>query len=633
MAYPTNRRKVPIKKEYTLNVDKFMGINISANSTQITKEESPDVINMLSDDKGALDGRKGWITLFDSLGVGSINCLLKYDKSTGPIYIFAFGTKLYSIDDITIEPLTYTEIFDGVEDVTIRGFNFNDNLYIQDGVSYLVYDGTTVEDVVGYIPIRTTDTPPSGGGTVLEDFNLIQAGFTQLFTGDGVSTTYVLVLQDLDATIVEIDISGVTLTEGTEFTVDRTLGTIDFSAGSAPHGAPTDPTPTSTNNVTITAFKTIAGRDILIRNTTINAVWGATEGNRVFLSGNINFKNNDYRSGLLDATYFPDTGIVIVGNANNAIESYSFLYNRLVIIKEKSIYTREYIDNGGNPLFGHEKLNGAIGSSGHDATDQLNNFPTFVTEKGVFQVTSIDPFNERNVRNVSEKIDRNIEFNSLAVLGILELGELDTYISIDFDKKYWLLHPTLDFSWVYDYDESSPTFGAWYRLDDFKANCILEINGAMYWGRSDKGTICRFKDFNTDGDINSDDNEGEVEVIEKRWTSKLFSYNTTTNLKLIRSVFVALKQGNNVSADLYSRNDRRQNWKLWTTFTASLFDYSTVSYSTWTYEAGDFPNLYKKKVKQKKVGYYQIKIESLTESTALGMLSVDFTFLVQREVR
>jgi len=633
MAYPTRINQPRKRVVETMNINTFNGINISANSTQIDYTESPDMINMLSDDKGALDGRDGRKTLFASLGTGSINCLLNYDKSTGVEYVFAYDTKLYTIDDIDIEPLTYTEIYDGVADTRITGFNFSDNLYIQDGVKYLVYDGSTVEDVVGYIPNVTVVTPPAGGGVSLEEYNLIQPGFLQLFTGDGVSTEYVLAQQNLDATEVVIIVDTVTVTEGVGFTVDRVNGKIDFSSGSAPYGAPSDPQP-STNNVSITAYKTVAERDDLIRDCTINAVWGGTEGNRVFLSGDPSYPHRDYRSGLLDATYFPIDGVSPMGNPDKAIESYSFLYNRLIIIKQGyEIYARNYVDNGGDPFFTNERLSSAIGASGKYCTEQLNNFPTFVTRKGVFQVTSIDPFNERNVRLISEKINKNIEVNSLAVSGILELGGLDGYVSADFDNKYWLFHPTLDYSWVLDYDESSPTGGSWYRLDNFNASCVLEINNKLYWGRADKGTICRFKDFSTDGDLNSDNEEGTAVIIEKRWTSKLIKYGSTTNLKLIKSVFGTIKQGANISANLYTRSDRKQPWKYWTAFSSSVFAYSILRYSTFAYTASDFPTLYKKKVKQKKVGFYQIKLESTDISAALGLIDINFTYIVDREVR
>jgi hypothetical protein len=632
MFYPNTKVSKP-QTEQTLAIDKFKGINISVNNTQIEDNETPEMLNMLSDDKGALDSRKGWLTLFDAIPDNTkIQSIFEYKKATGTQYLFVSSTvaaaNLFKIDDIESEPLTNTLIASIDSQTRPKSFNFTDDLYVLEAARYMVYNGTTYSLVVGYIPTITIGTPPAGGGTAFESKNLIAAGFIQQYSGDGVSTDYQLQFTDLDATAVTVDISGVALTEGTEFEVNRTTGVVDFADGSAPHGAPE----LDINNVEITAFKTVSGDADKINKCTQFALWGATEGNRVFLAGNSDIPNTDFRSGLLDPTYFPNDGFDQVGKDTDAILEYSFAYDALVIIKQKSIYIRQYYESDGEPVFTRSLLNGTIGGVGSENVAILDNFPTFVTTKGVYQIVSIDPFNEENVRIISEKINRNIDTNPIAIDGILELGNLSDYVGIDFDKKYWLLHPTNDIAWVYDYDSTSATYNQWYRLDNISANTALEIGGMLYFGRDDKASIARFKDV-TDSNIADDTDEDTTDVINVRWVSKIFDFKSSTNRKLVSKIFFTIKPAARTSASLYVRSDLRSVWRLVKLIAKSLFKYSLIKYSTFTYGANDFPQQSRTKVKEKKIGYYQIKLENLNETESLGILNVAIKFIYQREVK
>jgi hypothetical protein len=160
----------------------------------------------------------------------------------------------------------------------------------------------------------------------------------------------------------------------------------------------------------------------------------------------------------------------------------------------------------------------------------------------------------------------------------------------------------------------------------------LEIGGNLYWGRADKGTICRLKVFG-ESYINSDNDEGEQTAITKRWISKLYDFGSATNLKFIKSLFVTVKPYSVVSLKIYTRNDSRIAWKLWKTVTQSLFVWSSIVWSEFLWSASAFPKLVPIKVKQKNIGLYQIKIESTAENAAMGIINMNAKFLIKREVR
>jgi hypothetical protein len=597
----------------------FKGLKISVNNTQIDDENSPDMLNMLPDDRAALDKRPGKINLFTSLGAGITKLLQVYRKSTGDIYVFAYGTKFYKVLDLAAG--TYEEEFDGLSGTRIRGVNFNNLFYFLDGAKWYQYDGTTVSVVVGKIPVVAISSPPAGGGTLFEPLNFIQSGFTKQFSGDGAATAYQLPLTGLDVTAVTATVDGVAKAETTDFTVNRTTGVVTFTSA---------PPATTPDNVSITGYKTFSGNQDEIFKCTIPYVWGGSEGTRVWLTGNPTYINRDYSSGLLDPTYWPVTGYDNVGNSDDPIKGYSQLYGLQLVVKRRSIYTRDYEVIDGEAFFPTKRLNGDIGTEATDSIQILDTYPTFVTRKGVYQVVSVDTENERNVRHISDDIDKNV--NLISIQGLLEMGNLDDYVSVDFKSKYWLFNPNNGIAWVYDYRYIVNDIGQWFKLDNLHAECALEINSNLYIGDSQKGMINRLL-TDADNDQYSDIEGTTKTAINAYWTSKLNNFNVVTNLKLISKIFFDLKPSKRSSAKLYTRSDLKSAWNMVKEVFISLFSYSLFAYSTFSYGGSEFPKQTRLKIKAKKVGYYQVKIENNKVAESLGLLNLSHKILYQREIK
>lgn len=597
----------------------FKGLNIAQNETQIQDNQSPDLQNVVPDDRGALDKRYPVVNLFTAIGLGVTKALTEYKKSTGTINLFAHSDKLYKVDSLTLG--TYTLLYTGLStNSRIRGFTFNDKFYFLDGTTYRVYDGSTVATVTGYIPTVTIGTPATGGGTLFEQLNLISPGFKQQFSAPGGVTTFQLVYTTLDATTITILVNNVAKVEGVDFTVNRTTGVVTFTV------APT----AGTNNVEITAYKTFSGNQDEIFKCTICHIGDIANGINIYLTGNPSFIGRDYRSGLKDPTYFPANGFDDVGSNDNPIKGYSRLYGKMIILKKDTIHTRTYLENNGDPEYPTETLTGDIGCESTDSICIIDNFPTFLTKKGVYQVVSIDSQNENSTRHISDNIDRNANLNGIT--GLLEMGTLSDYVAVDYKEKYWLMNPTTGIVWLYDYryiDDKSP-IGQWFRLKNIYANCVLNIDDVLYYGDSRKGMINKYDTSNLDY---SDTEDSTKTAIDAYWTSKVFDYDTSTNLKLVAKVFFTIKPNNRTSASLYVRSNLRSVFELVKTIGQSLFVYTLIRYSTFTYAGNTFPQETRVKVKSKKTGYYQIKIQNNILSESLGLLNVAFKFLINREVK
>lgn len=144
----------------------FRGVDFSSRPDEVLLYRSPDSLNMWknykSSNSGSVETRP------------DLELIKEYDDTIYGIYFYEInkvkhrivhsGTKLYDDDTVKYSSMAeHKSVF----------FVFNNILYIKDGSKYLQYDGTTVSEVVGYIPTTTISKAPEGGGTIYEDVNLL----------------------------------------------------------------------------------------------------------------------------------------------------------------------------------------------------------------------------------------------------------------------------------------------------------------------------------------------------------------------------------------------------------------------------------------------------------------------------
>jgi hypothetical protein len=136
----------------------------------------------------------------------------------------------------------------------------------------------------------------------------------------------VLSQQGLDSTLVTAEINGTVMNEGSGLTVDRVNGKITFTT------API----LGTDNVIITAYKTVSGLKERIAKCTLFILFGGENDTRIILSGNPDSKAVIYRSGIYDPTYFPENTYEAVGNTYEAITGFKLQYDTCIIEKSYS---------------------------------------------------------------------------------------------------------------------------------------------------------------------------------------------------------------------------------------------------------------------------------------------------------
>jgi hypothetical protein len=613
-----------------LRLEPFRGIDVSGTSTQIDDHQSPDMLNMNIDERGSLNKRTGYARVFPtSLGTGKINGMYEYKKADGTSdFLIAHDTKLYKQSG-DAQP---TEIYSGLANNTVHFFTMNYKCYIMDGVNFLVYDGTTVSVPTPYIPTLSISKVPAGGGTINEDFNLIGSGFKDSFSADGTATVYQLSLTNLDTTEIIVKVNEVVKTLTTDYTWDRVTGKVTFVT------AP----PQGTNNVIITAYKTIPGMAERIKKCTFSIAFGGSNDTRMFISGNPNMPEYAWRSGLYDPTYWPENGFY---KYPEKIRGFSKQYDYMVVHRESGIHQVSFeLDDNGVSSFPSKPVNDEVGTIATNSIQIVENNPVSLSKDGVYMLMASNVRDERNVQHLSLTVDRKLLLES----------SLHQAVSIDYDKKYWLaLNGNV---YVLDYAQKSDVtpYGKWYIYNNIPTSCFLEMGGFLYFGSSTTGLVYKF--YKEIQDPNSYNDDGSA--INAYWKSKPLTFAAEERYKLVDCVYIGLKPSGATSLRFSYETDKKldggrtaevkgfdfnnidfANFNFYgeafdeNYIKFNLFDFNTMDFSNFSFQFSAYPQEFKKKIKAKKISHFQLTVANDRLNESLTILSLVIKYQYQNFIR
>lgn len=304
----------------TRTYNNFRGVDFTGQ--KVAMQRSPDALNMWKNYRklGKCIETRPSMELFKQMD-NTVYGLFFYTINTIEHMIIHCGTSLYDYNMTTGEIKTIKSI--GMNPKRSESFIFNNIFYIKDGINYLEYDGETCKEVEGYIPTTTISRSPSGGGTMLDDYNMLTGYRKNSFCADGESVEYHLDSTEIEAGKTRAWIND---TETTQFTVDTVNGIITFAT------APEKPLTDGQDNVVIQFCKTIAGDREKILKCNLLCVFD----NRVFFSGNQDYPNTLFHTSLNNPRYVSDTDYYNEGLDMSPVKSMVAGNNALWVFKEPS---------------------------------------------------------------------------------------------------------------------------------------------------------------------------------------------------------------------------------------------------------------------------------------------------------
>lgn len=596
-----------------LTISTFLGADFTNSPAAVSENQSPNCKNMIRDVPGKVRKCMGYkkIAEYDDKING-------YHYIRGEQYgLVHAGTKMYYNGVVK---------YSDANNARSRSWQFDNKLYIVDGKKLLVWDGSEVKPASEYakIPTVTIAKAPNGGGTSYEDLNLIQPGFTELFVGTESDTAYHMTFGGLDDTTVKayiLDSSGswAEKTENTDFTVDRENGIINFTA--APGKSPV----TGEDNVKITAYRTVSGYADRINKCCIGTQYGLKGSmDRLFLSGNPDYINQDWFSDQNDPTYFADTYYSSLGTSKSAIMGYSVINNYLATHKDEMetdqfIVLREGVLADNKPVFRSVNTLQGAGAIAKDTFAYLSSEPLFLTRSGVYAITAQDITGEKYGQNRSFYLNGKL----------LKESDLEKAFAFVYKDMYWLcvngVAYILDGLQPMQTDKSMPystrQYAGFYRTN-IPANCMWEKDGNLYFGTTD-GRVCEFYS-DSDALISYNDDGEKIEAI---WETpdldgKLFYKNKT-----FRYLAVRLKSAVATTLEMYVQKRGLWSFIKKDNYTARYLSFGSVVFSKFTFSSDQTQKIIPTKLRVKKVDKARFRFVNAELNEPFGLFDIALEYV------
>lgn len=388
------------------------------------------------------------------------------------------GTKLYKVVGGTV-----SVIFSNAKAAPSNGFVYENEWYFKDGINYLVYDGTTIKEVVGYIPTTSIARKPVGGGTTYEDVNMLSPYRKNAFLSDGGSFDYYLDVRNIDNDFVpEVTVNGDVVAPA-EYTVDYLEGKITFT-----NYAPDAPLTDGQDNIIVKFKKTVSGYKENILNCNLLQVFD----NRVFFSGNKDYPNVVWHCSLNDPSYVSDLDYYREGLDSAQVRGLVAGNNALWVFREPSsanttvFYHTPTLDSEYGKIY--PSMHSSVTTGCVGKAINFNDDIVFFSERGMEGISG-DVTTEQVVAHRSSLVDRKLTAEPSYKDMILEEweGYLFVFIGskayladsrtaftnenhIEYDWFYWDLGKEITCSCVHDGVLYLGTADGIYTLSDMEAN-------------------------------------------------------------------------------------------------------------------------------------------------------------------
>ena len=387
-------------------------------------------------------------------------------------------------------------------------------------------------DEIGYIPRTAIGRGPSGIPTTkYEAPNLCSPYRINEFLSDGTSSVYQL---DGESWANETPIVTQLLSDGTTGTItnfifDSTTGKITFAE--APAKSPVD----GRDNIFI-RFKS-NDMTCYINKCKFGILYGyGGNNNRVFVSGNPDFKNVDWFSAINDMTYFSADDYAVVGV--DPIVGYSRTVSGTLVIHKKlsdtdcTVYYRDYNSSNQKQIFPLSSGVKNIGCLTPHCCVNFMNDSLFLSELGVFGLVN-------NSNNNNEKFAEERSYYIKPVLlneehlekAIATVNGFRYYLYVNgkvymADKRF-LGSQSLSTS-EYQYE--------WFVFDNMDVTTFFNWNTKLYWGDS-KGNLRTFGDDYVD-EMGIENGQMVTKTVKPYWESTFIYFDNYRLAKTVRRIFV-----------------------------------------------------------------------------------------------
>lgn len=587
------------------------GCDFTNDPAKVALNRSPNCINMYknyADTQGnCVQTRPGFKNLFNftveedgMLTYLKINGMFLYQINNVKKLIVHAGKYLLSWD--YPNGSQYKKIYNQMNNIKSSYVIFDDKLYINDGLNYLVYDGTSIKKVSteAFIPTTTISRKPIGGGMIYQAVNVLTSRRKNSFGADGTSKEYYLDTKLIDEDEVKVYVNDLQV-NSTEFTVNRVNGCITFNT------APEKPSTDGEDNVVIEFSKSGTDYTSRISQCTKNIAFD----NRIFFTGNPQYKNAIFHCELNNPAYVSDLAYYQDGTSDSAIKSFTIGNNLLWVFKEPSqqndtiFYHSPVIDSEYGKVYPSKQ--GNISTGCISECINFNDDIVFISPLGLEgMIGNIDQ--EQLISHRSSLIDgKFINENNFEDV---QMVEWKGYLICLVNGNYYLADSRQKYQGVNGYEYE------WYfwkhtsqEFLNYFGNpvCLLSVNEELIIG-TDVGYILVL-DESLDKDYNFN--------IYSCWQTPFDIFGDTNNLKTTnkRGGVAKIKTIPNGKIKVSVQTNRKPE-KFIKEYSATGFDFNNIDFSNFAFTTKDMSYIVFK-IKMKK--FIDLTLKFYSEDRPFGL--------------
>lgn len=507
-------------------------------------------------------------------------------------FLAAFGGAVWLIDPKSWETTFLGEL---TEDKTTF-FGFGQKVYILNGHEYMSWDGdpaNQIAEVEGYVPTVATATPPTGGGTLLQNINLLTGKRRQEFSPDGTAKEFVLA----EAGVAEI-------VSVTGSLISYTLESDENSSKVVFESAPGK----GVNTLAI-VYRVEETERSRIEKMRYSETFSGTTDNRVFLYGDgsaITLYSDLDTDGVATAEYFPDLNEIQVGSANEPITSLCRHYGRMLAFKEGSTYSVQYgtidlLSTRTIAAFYCTPINRELGNVAPGQVKLVENNPITVDYNNIYMWKSTSSSgnitsDERSAQRLSDRIK--------SVLSTFDTEALQCFNSKDSNEHFFFGGGN---ALVFNYGTNT-----WYRYTEFPAARMTDIEDQVYFCTAD-GLVKHFsRNYRND----------DTEEITARAETGAMDFDRDWMRKYSSLVWIAIKPESAARVTVTVETNKKSSYPQ-KVVASSLATMTNVNFAHFSFGTNRKPQVKRVKLKVKKATYYKLIFESVSASATATILAAD----------
>lgn len=486
---------------------------------------------------------------------------------------------------------------------TVKTFQFDGAVYIATETAFFRYTVEAGFDgaLDPYIPKVLIGVSPSGGGTTLENINLLSPYRRVEYNADGESKAYWLPADALMVQRIVIDNVEYTAADSVE-----ELGTFDseshtFTFKAAPQKG--------VGNVEIEYLAKGAdvqgNRKKILGCRLAESYNGATD-TRLFFAGNgtnVCYYSGVTEAGVPDPTYFPAMNEVRVNMDSSEITGLTRHYTKLLVFTRDGAYTITYepvtlTDGSTVAGFYLRSANRDFGNEVMGQIQTVDNYPRTITRGGIYEwkITSSFYRDERNANRISQRVDKTLKKGDVAKVITCDDNYRKIYFVFLNDEEGTVL--------VNRYGIGAEKLWTVYKGQIFRNVAGASMCGTTMCFRTDREVFAFDENALTDAPVINGEDDTAIEAV---WESGFHHFGADYRRKYSSILYLSMLSEENSELTVTAETDKRDDYLE----------------KTVTWEQEDSPKIKRIRLKTKKFVYYKLKLRVGTKGKRATVLGYD----------